>query len=252
MGWFGTVIGGSLGFVFGGPLGAIGGAALGHIFIDRKDALQEQRRSQQQRYSAYDRQASYFVALFSIMGKIAAADGSVSAEERRVVEKFIRDINLSERQRAFALKVFEESLHSNYTVQQLAQHFFSLTPGQAAFHLNFIDLLIHVATADGTVHPNEEKLIGIVARCLSVDGAEVTRLFRSHRTSYPNHYQVLGCDSSSSNEEIRSAYRRMAAAYHPDKIIGKELPEEFVELANRRFREIQEAYNAIKEERGIR
>ena len=252
MGWFGTLIGGTLGLVFGGPLGAICGAALGHTLIDRKVQRQESRRRFQYHYSTYDRQASYFVALFSIMGKIAAADGSVSAKERQVVEKFMNDINLSERQRAFGLKVFEESLRSNYTVEQLAQHFFSLTPGHTTFHLNFIDLLIHVATADGTVHPNEERLIGVVARCLSVDGAEVARLFRSHRAAHPNHYQVLGCSSSSSNEEIRSAYRRMAAAYHPDKIIGKELPEEFVELANRRFQEIQEAYDTIQHERGMR
>ena len=253
MGWFGTLIGSSLGFVFGGPLGAIGGAALGHILIDRKDQMQERRRAQQHgQYSAYDRQAGYFVALFSILGKIAAADGSVTSEERRVVEKFMRDTNLSETQQSFAMQVFEESLHSSYTIEQLANQFSTLTAGMSTFHLNFVDLLVHVAAADGTIHPNEEKLIAAVARRLSISQDQLERLFRSHQAARHDHYQILGCTSASSDDEIRGAYRRMAAAYHPDRVIGKELPEEFVELAHQRFREIQAAYEAIKKERNIR
>jgi DnaJ like chaperone protein len=40
--------------------------------------------------------------------------------------------------------------------------------------------------------------------------------------------------------------------YHPDKIISKGLPEEFNQLAHDKFREIQEAYEIIKKERGIK
>jgi DnaJ like chaperone protein len=39
--------------------------------------------------------------------------------------------------------------------------------------------------------------------------------------------------------------------YHPDKIASKGLPEEFTKFAQDKFREIQEAYNAVKQERGI-
>jgi len=40
--------------------------------------------------------------------------------------------------------------------------------------------------------------------------------------------------------------------YHPDKIISKGLPDEFVKLAHDKFREIQEAYEYIRKERGIK
>lgn len=43
----------------------------------------------------------------------------------------------------------------------------------------------------------------------------------------------------------------MASDFHPDKIIAKGLPEEFVKFANDKFKEIQEAYEAIKKERGL-
>lgn len=56
-------------------------------------------------------------------------------------------------------------------------------------------------------------------------------------------YTVLGVGRSSSPEEIKRAYRRLAAKYHPDKV--NHMGEEFRELAERRFKEIQEAYQKI-------
>ena len=39
--------------------------------------------------------------------------------------------------------------------------------------------------------------------------------------------------------------------FHPDTIISKGLPEEFIHFATKRFREIREAYETIKKERGF-
>jgi len=59
-------------------------------------------------------------------------------------------------------------------------------------------------------------------------------------------YAVLGVSRDSSLEEIKIAYRELAAKYHPDKV--QHLGEEFGELAEARFKEIQEAYREIREE----
>ena len=56
-------------------------------------------------------------------------------------------------------------------------------------------------------------------------------------------YTVLGVGRSSPPEEIKRAYRRLATKYHPDKV--NHMGEEFRELAERRFKEIQEAYQEI-------
>lgn len=56
-------------------------------------------------------------------------------------------------------------------------------------------------------------------------------------------YTVLGVDRNASAAEIRQAYRRLAAQYHPDKVAH--LGPEFQELAERRFKEIQEAYQTL-------
>ena len=59
-------------------------------------------------------------------------------------------------------------------------------------------------------------------------------------------YTVLGIGRAGSPDEIKKAYRRLVKQYHPDKVLH--LGEEFKELAERRFKEIQEAYSKIKPE----
>ena len=56
-------------------------------------------------------------------------------------------------------------------------------------------------------------------------------------------YTVLNIDRTASAEEIKRAYRRLAGQYHPDKV--QHLGEEFRELAEKRFKEIEEAYREL-------
>jgi uncharacterized membrane protein YkvA (DUF1232 family) len=59
-------------------------------------------------------------------------------------------------------------------------------------------------------------------------------------------YTVLGLDKGASTEEIQKAYKTLANKYHPDKV--QHLGEEFRELAEKRFKEIQQAYQYLKNE----
>lgn len=57
-------------------------------------------------------------------------------------------------------------------------------------------------------------------------------------------YEILGVDESVSWSEIQNAYKNKVKQYHPDKL--SHLGEEFSNLANERFLEIQQAYAALK------
>jgi DnaJ-class molecular chaperone len=56
-------------------------------------------------------------------------------------------------------------------------------------------------------------------------------------------YEVLGIESGASVEEIKKAYRQLANQYHPDKV--GHLGKEFQDMAEVRFKEIQEAYDEL-------
>lgn len=53
-----------------------------------------------------------------------------------------------------------------------------------------------------------------------------------------NYYQILGIQRDASDEEIKTAYRKLALKFHPDKNNGDQYFEE-------RFKEIQDAYEVL-------
>ena len=63
------------------------------------------------------------------------------------------------------------------------------------------------------------------------------------RFSKSDPYEVLGVRRQASLDDIKSAYRKLAAKYHPDKV--DHLGDEFRTLAEQKFKEIQEAYQEL-------
>ena len=60
---------------------------------------------------------------------------------------------------------------------------------------------------------------------------------------------ILGIDNGSDEKKIREAYHELLKEYHPDKVqtMGKEIQE----IANRKTKEINDAYNLIKKHRNF-
>ena len=60
-----------------------------------------------------------------------------------------------------------------------------------------------------------------------------------------NPYEVLGVSPSASDDEIKKAYRELTRKYHPDANVNNPLAD----LAEEKFKEVQEAYDIIMRER---
>lgn len=251
MGWMGKIVGGTLGMAIGGPLGAIFGAAFGHAFDTSPQQLEYQERSSLS--PGEQSQLTFFVATFSMLAKLAKADGVVTEEEVASVESFmVNDLRLSPHSRNVAMNIFNTAIHSPEDFSQFATQFYQKFALQPQMLELMIDMLLRVAIADGNLSQGEEDLI-----------EKAVFIFRFHRPRFEQlkskyikrvepSYAVLGCDPSDSSEMIKKQYRKLVHEYHPDKIAAKGLPEEFTTFAEDKFREIQEAYEAIKQERGIK
>ena len=60
-----------------------------------------------------------------------------------------------------------------------------------------------------------------------------------------NPYDVLGVSPNASDDEIKRVYRDLTRKYHPDANVNNPLAD----LAEEKFKEVQEAYDIIMRER---
>lgn len=250
MGWFGKIVGGTFGFVFGGPLGMIAGAAFGHLY----DASSQQGYTSQRITGQEQIQMMFFVASFSMLAKIATADGAVSAAEQRKVEEFIdKDLRLQGKSRQAALQIFQTAQHNAGTFDQFAQQFYQMFHANTQMLELMIDILYRVSYADGQMSQAERQMIHRAGRTFGFSAAGMETIESRYRAkgSSESSYAVLGLSPQASNEEVKRSYRKLVSEYHPDKIASKGLPEEFIKFAHEKFREIQEAYEDIRKARGI-
>ena len=263
MGWIGKIVGGAVGFALGGPLGAVAGVALGHGFDATRDAMARGDGGRTGGFTSFGRQAfgetplrhaqlTFFVGSFSMLAKLAAADGNVSQAEVRTVEEFMnRDLRLDPQSKRVATDIFNTALSSPETFESFAKQFYGEFANRPQLLELMIDVLYRVSAADGTISSAEETLIRRAADIFTFSTSRLDNIKKRYSRTDDTYYAVLGCSRSDSDETIKKAYKSLVREYHPDTIASKGLPEEFTEFANKKFREIQEAYENIRKERGF-
>ncbi|MCP3951870.1 MAG: DnaJ domain-containing protein, partial [Desulfobacterales bacterium] len=198
-------------------------------------------------------QFMFFVAAFSMLAKLAKADGRVSKEEIDSIEKFmLYDLNLDPQGRRVAMNIFQTAVQSPETFENFALQFYGQFSGQPQMLDLMVDIMLRVSLADGTMSPGEEKLILSAIHIFNFSDEHYRQISSRYVKNVDKYYAILGCSPGDPDDQIKSEYRKRVAEYHPDKIASKGLPEEFTKFAAEKFREIQEAYETIKKERGIK
>lgn len=240
MSWLGKILGGGIGLVVGGPIGAVFGAVLGHHAVDARSSTIE------------NRQGVYFVGTFSMLGKLAKADGVVTAQEVDAIERVMRDnLKLSESAREFAIGIFNAARDSDDPFEDYARQFAEVFDDSPEILTSIIELLLHVAYADGELHDTEEQMIRSAARIFGVDEryVEMRSLFSGSVADISQCYEILGASDSESLPAIKKKYRKLAMEHHPDRLQSRGLPPEFIAESEEKFKEIQQAYDAIEKHR---
>jgi DnaJ like chaperone protein len=261
MGWYGKLIGGAIGFTFlGGPFGGILGVAIGHSFDKRagqggssSDYSQSSRTSAGGSFTSTDQaQMTFFVATFSMLGKLAKADGHVSREELTTIDNFMtRTLKLGIQEKQFATRIVNTAANSSESFEKFADQFYSAFKTQPQLLNTMMDILLQVSIADKVLSPEEEKLINQAASTFNISSTALDNMKSRYFSSTEKYYSTIGCRRSDSVDTIKKNYKKLVKDYHPDSIASKGLPEEFTKFASEKFRELNSAYEKIREERNF-
>lgn len=253
MSWIGKMVGGTIGFALGGPIGAVAGAVFGHAFDVNDDLRLEGGGTAGRLLSAEEEdQMTFFVAVFSMLAKLALADGRISPEETRTIEQFMdRDLSLTPANKQIAGRIFNQAANSDSSFDEFARQFYARFHDKPQLLDLMLDILVRVSFADGVLSAQEEALILSAAGIFNYSDSAYRQIRKRYAPDNESDYAVLNCSSSDSDEHIKKQYRKLVADFHPDKIASKGLPEEFTVFATEKFQKIQEAYENIKRARNM-
>ena len=112
--------------------------------------------------------------------------------------------------------------------------------------------LFHIAKADQVLHSREEAFLGCVAKRFGITETEFSYIKARHLAAAKrNPYDVLGVNASIGSDELKSHYRKLVLENHPDRLMARGVPKEFVAIATEKIAAINEAYGQIVKERAI-
>lgn len=242
---------GAIGAALGGLPGFAIGAVLGHFAIDQRAENKENSA-----YKAYQRrQGQFLYYAFALGAKIAKSDGAVSRAEILHMERMMRQqFRLNDKTRSMAIKIWKEAKDSDRPFSDYATEFYKGFSTERPQVLTMLDLLFSIAAADGRLHPREEALLLHAAGIFRIGKLQFERI-KSRYFHVPQerwtpsdpHYAILGVSPADPVDVIRKKYRELAQQWHPDKLVSKGASPEALRHAEKKFQEINEAYEKIME-----
>jgi DnaJ like chaperone protein len=230
---WGKVSGAAAGLFVGGPVGAVVGAVVGHFFLDRET----------------DPGVTFTIAVVALAGKMARADGVVTDEEFQV---FQRVFGVPPEEEANVQRIFNLARQDIAGYEHYAGQIARLFVGNPAMLEDVLDGLFEIAKADGVLHPCEARFLERVAEIFGFAPNEFRRIRASHfAPELTDPYVILGLSYVADEDEIKQTYRRLVRENHPDSLIARGVPPEFIKLATDKLAAINTAYEKIRAERGL-
>jgi len=240
--WLGV----GLGWAFGGPIGAILGYALGSAFQGLSKKELDEFKNSREGYSG-TQSGDFEVALLILSSTVIKADGKIlQAELDFVRDHFVKMYGKERANQSFRL--FKEIIkNKDISIRQVSMQISNHM--DHASRLQLLHFLFGIAKADGAVSEDEVKTIKTIAGYLYINQNDFESIKAMFYDDTENAYKILEITKSSSNEDVKKSYRRMARKFHPDRV--HHLGEEHVQGAKEKFQKVQDAYGKIKKERGF-
>jgi DnaJ like chaperone protein len=266
MNWLGKAVGAVLGFVTFGPVGSVVGIVVGHQF-DRDLSPGRGSRSSSSRARLHEVSTVFFRTTFYVMGHLAKSDGRVSETEIQAARLVMQQLRLSATEVQFAIECFSRGKEPDFPVERSLAELRAACEGRPDLLRFFVEIEMRASLyGNGLQGPVRQRLTEM-AQSLGISGLELAHMEaliraygrRQESTAAPTSgerladaYEVLEVAASVANDEVTKAYRRQMSRNHPDKLKANGLPESMLEMAKEKTQQIQQAYQTIKEVRGMR
>jgi DnaJ like chaperone protein len=261
--WTGKVVGGLIGMLALGPFGAAVGVLLGHQF----DANAGDDAPRGPMLDAAALGERFFRTTFQVMGHVAKADGRVSEQEIEAARSVMADLRLDPLQVHTAIGHFTAGKQPDFNLRGALAGLRAACAGRPDLLRVFMEIQMRAALGGSNLDGPVRAVMHRVAAQLGVSLLELAQMetvLRIRRGSFSREptrgpsalqleqaYRVLECAAGASNDDVVKAYRRQLSRHHPDKLKANGLPESMIEHAKQSTQQIIEAYELIRERRGI-
>ncbi|MBP7408995.1 MAG: TerB family tellurite resistance protein [Flavobacteriales bacterium] len=248
---FSKWIGGGLGWAFGGPIGGILGFAIGavmdHIQGPQAEGPTAQGHGPRPRMGTTTG-GDLAMSLVVLTAAMMKADGRVTQRELDHVRRFFSQ-QFGAQQAGQLLILLRDALKREIPLNDVVSQIRHNMPHPV--RLQLVHYLLGLANSDGQMHRSEFELLKHIAHGMGISDKDLGSLSAMFRTLDPSAaYQVLEIERAATDDDVKKAYRRMAMKFHPDRVA--QLGDEVQKAANEKFKKVQEAYETIRKERGMK
>lgn len=245
MGKYVKWVGGGLGWFLGGPLGALFGYFVGSMFDSPGQRSTTQTTYRGRNYTTTS--GDFAMTLLVLVAAVMKADGKVVKAELDFVKDWFKR-QFGEETAQEAILMLRDMLKKDIPLSDVCRQI--STNMEYNSRVQLLHILFEISASDGHYDKSEIRVIERIANYLNISNKDVESIRNMFIPSTDSSYKILEIDSSASDGDVKRAYRRMARKYHPDTV--NHLGEDFRKTANDKFRKVNEAYEAIKKERGIK
>jgi DnaJ like chaperone protein len=221
----------------------------------------------------------FFRSTFEVMGHVAKADGRVSDQEIQAARAVMADFQLNEAQVGAAIGHFTTGKQPGYDLSGAIMALRRACAGRPDLLRVFLEIQMRAAIAGTDLRGPARPLLTRIAAMLGVGGLEFAHLEAVLRLRHgwagarggaggangqsgalgeaqlrlrlEQAYEVLEVAATATDEEVTKAYRRQLSRHHPDKLKANGLPESMLEHAKRRTQQVIEAWDLVRERRGL-
>lgn len=238
-GFFGALIGYAAGYVADSFMGGSSkkGATSRRSFKDVFESATQQTVSP----------GDFEVNLLSLASIVIKADGKISQTELDYARQYFVRAYGKERANA-TFRTFNDVIKNReISAARICAYLSSRTRYEV--RLQILHFLFGIAQSDGHISEPEVNVLGQIAGYFRLNRQDFESIKNMFVKKADSAYKILEIEKNASNDEVKKAFRTMAKKYHPDKLM--DMDDAYRKGAEEKFRNVQEAYEAIQKERGI-